>query len=72
MTNKFLGRTLDEKTMTYSYPDGSGGKLPEEMRQDVFNASLVYVKFKDGTYGGNGIFVLNTIWNWKKRLGIDP
>ena len=68
---KFLGRTLDEKTMTYSYPDGSGGKLPEEMRQDVIEASHLRVKFNDGTYGGNGIFVLSTIWKWKKRLGIS-
>lgn len=67
---EFLGRTLDEKTMTYSYADGSGGKLPEEMRQDVTQAASQYVKFKDGTYGGNGIFVLGKIWEWKKRLGI--
>jgi hypothetical protein len=63
---KFLGRTLDEKTMTYSYPDGSGGVLPEEMRQDVTAAAEQYTPA-----GGNGIFVLAAIWSWKKRLGID-
>lgn len=68
---KFLGRTLDERTMTYSYPDESGGKLPEEMRQDTMNASEQHIKFKDGTYGGNGIIVLGVIWAWKKRLSID-
>jgi hypothetical protein len=67
---KFLGRTLDEKTMTYSYPGSTERPLPEEMRQDVINASEQYVRFKDGTYGGNGIFVLGKIWEWKKRLGI--
>jgi len=68
---KFLGRTLDEKTMTYSYDDGSGGKLPEEMRQEVIDASTQRVKLKDGTCGGNGIFVLGKIWEWKERLGLD-
>ena len=68
---KFLGRTLDEKTMTYSYHDGSGGKLPEEMRQEVMAAAMQRIEFKDGTHSGNGIFILGKIWKWEKRLGID-
>ena len=67
---KFLGRTLDEKTMTYSHSDGSGGVLPEEMRIDVTESGSRYVQFKDGSFGGNGIFVLEKIWEWEKRLGI--
>lgn len=62
----FLGRLLDPRTMTYSYPDGAGGILPSEMRLDVMEAAEQYTPA-----GGNGIFVLGKIWEWKKRLGID-
>ena len=68
---KFLGRTLDINTMTYSFQDGSGGKLPVEMQQDVMNATHRHIKFKDGTKGGNGLCVLGTIWEWKNRLGLN-
>ena len=65
MSRKFLGRTLDPRTMTYSFSDGSGGPpLPEEMRQDVLCAA-------EKTFGsgyGNAPFVLGAIERWKKRL----
>jgi len=68
--HKFLGRPLDINTMTYQFADGSGGILPEEMRQDVLNATEERVKLADGSWSGNGLFVLSTIWKWKKSLGI--
>ena len=35
---KFLGRKLDPRTMTYTFADGSGSILPEEMLK--FNGVL--------------------------------
>ena len=65
---KFLGRTLDERTMTYSYSDGSGGKLPEEMRNDVLDT--LAVRRADGFSHGSTACALVVMWNWKKRLGL--
>lgn len=62
---KFLGRPLDPRTMTYASADGSGGVLPEEMRQDVLAvAERDYYPF------GNFMFIHGCILWWKKRLGI--
>jgi len=60
----FLNRTYDPTTMTYSFVDGSS-TVPEEMRQDMILASYM----QTGA-GGNGIFVLATLFSWKERLGI--
>lgn len=71
MTEKFLGRTLDVKTMTYSFGDGSGGALPMEMKYDVDNARNTYALLGNGEWTGSALFVFGTIWSWKKRLGIE-
>lgn len=71
MAEKFLGRTLDVKTMTYSFADGSGGILPIEMKYDVEAAVHQRVQLSNGMLSGNAVFVLGTIFEWKKRLGID-
>lgn len=60
---RFLGRIYDEKTMTWIYPDGSGGALPEECRQEML------CKMEDRSKG-QGIRVLAVLWAWKERLGI--
>jgi len=70
MPRQFLGRKFNPNTMTYSHSDGSGGALPEEMRQDMINAAEQRIVFKDGTTGGNGLFVLYEMWKWKDKLGI--
>lgn len=69
MNEKFLNRIFDPRTQTYSLEDGSF-TVPIEMKYDMEMALYQYIQFKDGTYGGNGIFVLGTLWEWKKRLGI--
>ena len=62
-TPLFLGRTeFDEKTMTYSFSDGSG-KVPEEMRQDLELAAM-----QRTSAGGNGLSVLTCLFAWKDRL----
>lgn len=67
---KFLGRTLDVKTMTYSFGDGSR-PLPAEMKYDVEAAVDQRVQLATGMWSGNGPFVLGTLFSWKHRLGID-
>lgn len=67
---RFLGRIMDDSTHTWSYPDGSGGKLPDAMRYEVNLAEARRVKLKDGSWSGNGIFVIAKIAEWKERLGI--
>ncbi len=58
----FLGRTLDTNTMTWKYPDGSGGSIPDECRIEfLVKASRPF---------GGAITALNHLWDWKKRLGI--
>lgn len=59
----FLWRTVfDENTQTYCFADGSG-RVPEEMRQDMLNACEMR-----SPLGGNGLFVLGTLFAWKDRL----
>jgi hypothetical protein len=68
---KFLGLPIfDDKTQTYAFRDGSG-RVPEEMRQDLMNATLMRATFPDGQLGGNGISVLGELFAWKKRLGLE-
>ena len=61
-SRKFLGRTFDHDTMTYVFSDGSG-RVPEEMRQDVINAT-----YERNCFGRNGLHVLATLFAWKDRL----
>ena len=70
MAAKFLGRTLDVKTMTYSFEDGSS-PLPLEMKHDVESALVQRVQLADGTWSGNGLFVIGTLFLWKRRLGVE-
>lgn len=67
---KFLGRIQDPQTMIWFYPDGSGGELTEGMRQEVMYAEARRVKLPDGTWSGNGLFVLAAIAEIKERAGI--
>ena len=61
----FLGREhFDERTMMYSFKDGSGA-VPEEMRQDLFDA----IEDKDAV-GHNGLSVLAVLFAWKQRLSL--
>lgn len=62
MTQKFLGRTFDPKTHTYSFEDGTG-TVPEEMRQDLFEAIE-----QRNAICANGLAVLATLFAWKQRL----
>ncbi len=61
---EFLNRPIyDPNTMTYRFKDGSG-VVPEEMHQDMLLAQQ-----KRTRAGGNGVYVLDTLWKWKDRLG---
>jgi hypothetical protein len=53
----------------WTFSDGSGA-VPEEMRQDMLDATEMRVKMKDGEWSGNGVFVLGTLFAWKDRLGL--
>ena len=35
---RFLGRTFDVNTRTWKHPDGSGGVITEEHRQEIYLA----------------------------------
>lgn len=70
MTGTFLGRTLNVNTMTYSFQDGSS-HVPVEMRQELVEAMEQRVQFTDGTWSGNGLFVLGTLFSWKRRIGLE-
>ena len=66
----FLGREhFDSNTRMWTFSDGSGA-VPEEMRQDMLDATEMRVKMKDGEWSGNGVFVLGTLFAWKDRLGL--
>lgn len=67
---KFLGRTLDVNTMTYSFKDNSV-PLPIEMKYEVEDATYHRVWCASGTQLGNGLAVLGTLFSWKRRLGIE-
>lgn len=65
MKERFLGRTFDEKTKTWYFPDGSGGRIPDECRMEIES----FVVAHQGQLG-SGISALAILWDWKKRLGI--
>ena len=66
----FLGREhFDPNTRMWTFIDGSGA-VPEEMRQDMLDATEMRVRMKDGEWSGNGAFVLGTLFAWKDRLGL--
>jgi len=54
--NRFLGRYFDEKTLTWSFKDGSG-TIPDEMRIDVIES----IREKDGSS-------LGVLFSWKDRF----
>lgn len=59
----FLGREhFDEKTLMWTFRDGTGA-IPDEMRQELFEACE-----DRNALGGNGIPVLCTLFEWKRRL----
>jgi hypothetical protein len=62
MTNKFLGRTLDPLTMTYSHDDGSGGAVPIEVKYEMEMALAA-------NYGlmGNFCAVMAPLWAWEAK-----
>ena len=59
----FLARTVfDSNTRTWKFRNGSGA-VPDEMHQDLMNACEDINEF-----GGNGLPVLGTLFDWKRRL----
>jgi len=57
---KFFGRTLDEKTLTWSFEDDSGW-LPEEARLDC-ERMLAYPEH------GRALLILGMLFWWKERV----
>ena len=44
--DKFLGRTFNEKNMTWEHSDGSGKTWTEEERQELYNNPNLAKKFE--------------------------
>lgn len=66
----FLNRTeYSANNDTYSFKDGSG-TVPGEMKHDMHISVSQRVEMPDGRLSGNGLFVLNTLFSWKERLGM--
>src|SRR5207245_9537403 len=56
---KFFGRALNHRTMMWKFEDGSGGSLPEELRQQMLTDMVNPV--------GGSIIALDRKWTFEEQ-----